>query len=193
MKSMRKPANIFSPLLLGLGAIIVGVAEPQHALASDRSASAMTHATAHIHPTSVGEVTGKVRFEQNDEGAVTVSVDVEGLDPDSKHGFHIHEYGDCSHDEAESAGGHFNPDNHAHGLPDESAQRHAGDLGNLSADDQGRGQLEITVDTLTIAGSDNSVLGRSVIIHAEPDDGGQPTGNAGGRIGCGVIGIVAAE
>jgi Cu-Zn family superoxide dismutase len=87
-----------------------------------------------------------------------------------------------------SAGGHYNPENHPHALPD-SSNRHAGDLGNLQADDQGKAHYEITVDNISVAGTKNPIIGRGVIVHAKPDDGGQPVGNAGGRIACGVIGV----
>lgn len=120
-----------------------------------------------------------------------MSADIRGLDPESQHGFHIHEYGDCSHNKAESAGGHYNPENHPHGLPSQDQPHHVGDFGNLTADNQGRAQLVKTVDKLTLSGHHNPILGRSVIVHADVDDGSQPSGNAGSRIGCGVIGIAA--
>jgi superoxide dismutase, Cu-Zn family len=67
---------------------------------------------------------------------------------------------------------------------------HAGDLGNIDADDKGHAHVERSVAGLTIAGDRNPILGRAVIIHASEDDfTTQPTGNAGDRIGCGVIGI----
>ena len=87
-----------------------------------------------------------------------------------------------------SAGGHYNPEKHEHGLPDK-AQRHAGDLGNLEADASGKAHLELTVNNITISGNKNPILGRGVIVHAKFDYGGQPVGNAGGRIACGVIGV----
>jgi len=87
-----------------------------------------------------------------------------------------------------SAGGHYNPEGHQHGLPD-SENRHAGDLGNVQADDQGKAHYEITVKGISISGEHNPIIGRGVIVHAKLDDGGQPVGNAGGRIACGVIGF----
>jgi Cu-Zn family superoxide dismutase len=113
---------------------------------------------------------------------------VEGLNPGQKHAFHIHQFGDCSSPDAMSAGGHYNPEGHEHGLPDKE-QRHAGDLGNLQADDSGKAHHEITVKNVTIAGTKNPIIGRGVIVHAKPDDGRQPVGNAGARIACGVIGV----
>jgi Cu-Zn family superoxide dismutase len=120
---------------------------------------------------------------------VKVAAKIEGLTPGQKHAFHIHQNGDCSAPDAMSAGGHYNPEGHPHGLP-ESDQRHAGDLGNIQADNDGKAQYEITVRNITIAGAKNPIIGRGVIVHAKLDDGSQPVGNAGGRIACGVIGAV---
>jgi Cu-Zn family superoxide dismutase len=86
-----------------------------------------------------------------------------------------------------SAGGHFNPDKHIHGGPTTSPV-HAGDLGNLQADADGKAKMDLTVDDITLGGEKNDVIGKAVIIHAKEDDfKTQPTGNAGGRIGGGVI------
>jgi Cu-Zn family superoxide dismutase len=85
-----------------------------------------------------------------------------------------------------AAKGHYNPEKHQHGLPDK-AERHAGDLGNIEADNSGMAHLELTVDNITINGAKNPILGHAMIVHANADDGSQPTGNAGGRIGCGII------
>src|SRR5207247_6522143 len=93
--------------------------------------------------------------------------------------------------DATSAGGHYNPEGHQHGLP-ESADRHAGDLGNVEADKDGKAHYEITLNNVTILGAKNPILGRGVIVHAKVDDGGQPVGNAGARIACGVIGVANA-
>ena len=87
-----------------------------------------------------------------------------------------------------SAGGHYNPEGHQHGLPD-NANRHAGDFGNVAADDQGKVHFELTADNISISGQKNPIIGHAVIVHAKPDDGSQPVGNAGARIACGVIGI----
>jgi Cu-Zn family superoxide dismutase len=90
-----------------------------------------------------------------------------------------------------SAGGHFNPDKHQHGKPGDPAS-HPGDMGNLKADDKGHAHLEITLAQASVSGK-NAVLGRGVIVHAKPDDFSQPTGNAGGRIGIGVIGVAQVK
>jgi Cu-Zn family superoxide dismutase len=133
---------------------------------------------------------GKVTFNQTADGVVVVA-DVMGLTP-GKHGFHIHEYGDCSDPKGLSAGGHYNPEGEMHGLPG-AMHHHPGDMGNLEADDSGNAHLEITLTGITIAGDKDPILGRSIIVHAKEDDGSQPVGNAGARIGCGVIGVAKAK
>jgi Cu-Zn family superoxide dismutase len=112
--------------------------------------------------------------------------DLSGLTPGQQHAMHVHERGDCSAPDAMSAGGHYNPKSHPHALPP-SAPRHAGDLGNVTSDASGNAHYEITVSNLSVDGALDPVKDLAVIVHAQPDDGGQPTGNAGGRIGCGVI------
>ncbi|MEW6279664.1 MAG: superoxide dismutase family protein [Candidatus Eremiobacterota bacterium] len=145
-------------------------------------------AVAVVHPTAGNRAEGTVWFVQVDD-RVKVTADIQGLAPNGTHGFHIHEWGDCSKPDATSAGSHYNPEGHAHAGPDTEA-RHAGDLGNLHADENGRAHLELTLDNVSIHGGKNPILGRSVIIHAGADDlKSQPTGNAGDRIGCGVIGL----
>lgn len=120
------------------------------------------------------------------EGGVHVLLRLEGVDP-GEHGTHVHEKGDCSAADGASAGGHFNPQTHDHGLPG-AAKRHLGDLGNIVIAKDGTGSLDITAPGANLKDGDpQSFVGRSIIVHAKKDDGGQPTGNAGGRIGCGVI------
>ena len=149
---------------------------------------ATTSAIAVLHPTAGHTVTGVVRFTQTGTG-VRVVADVAGLAPGMAHGFHIHEFGDCSSPDATSAGGHFNPAGHPHGGPT-AAMRHAGDLGNLTADANGRAHLDILMGGLRINGTADAILGRAVIVHDKPDDlVSQPVGNAGPRAACGVIGI----
>lgn len=121
------------------------------------------------------------------EGGVKVLVNVTGAKP-GKLATHIHEKGDCSAPDAKSAGEHFNPEKKPHGMPD-SAAHHIGDLGNMEVKADGTGTLEITAKGASLKeGDPNSFLGRALIVHEKVDDGGQPSGNAGGRIGCAVIG-----
>lgn len=148
-------------------------------------------AVAVMHPTRNNRTHGVVHFIQ-DGDVVHMTADISGLTPNSRHGFHIHEYGDCSAADGTSAGGHYNPEGHDHALPN-GMPRHAGDLGNLQADGNGNATLELTLDNISLIKGDNPILGRGLIIHAKPDDGGQPTGNAGARIACGVIGVDKAE
>jgi superoxide dismutase, Cu-Zn family len=120
------------------------------------------------------------------EGGVKVVLTLEGVEP-GDHGTHVHEKGDCSSPDGESAGGHFNPGGHNHGLPS-ADKRHLGDLGNITIGKDGKGTLEFTAPGANLKPTDPaSFVGRAIIVHAKKDDGGQPTGNAGGRIGCGVI------
>ena len=145
-----------------------------------------TKAIAVLHPTKGSNVEGTVTFTKSGNG-VKIVADVSGLSP-GKHGFHIHEFGDCSSPDGKSAGGHFNPSNNPHAGHD-AAQRHEGDMGNIEADSAGKAHLELTDNMMTMSG-ENSILGRGVIVHEKADDlKSQPTGDAGGRLACGVIGI----
>src|SRR4030095_3344404 len=150
------------------------------------SAQEPTKAIALLHPTSGNTVAGSVTFiKSGDE--IKVVADITGLTP-GKHGFHIHEFGDCSSSDGNSAGGHFNPTHKAHGAPDAS-DRHAGDLGNVEADASGNAHLEWSDKVMKLSGAD-SIVGHAVIVHEKADDlKTQPTGNAGGRLACGVIGV----
>lgn len=164
----------------------VSAADHGHA---DQWASVKT-AVAVLAPTANNTTRGEIRFTQEGD-SVKVWGQVEGLTPNQKHAIHIHQFGDCTAADGTSAGGHYNPENHPHALP-EKEHRHAGDLGNLQADAQGKAKLEITVKNISVAGMKNAIVGRAVIVHAKPDDGGQPVGNAGARIACGVIGVASA-
>jgi superoxide dismutase, Cu-Zn family len=120
------------------------------------------------------------------EGGVHVVLTVEGIDA-GDHGAHVHEKGDCSSPDGKSAGGHFNPHSKDHGLPGTDA-RHLGDLGNITIGKDGKGSLNITAPGANLKDNDpQSFVGRAIIVHAKKDDGGQPVGNAGDRLGCGVI------
>jgi len=145
-------------------------------------------AVAPLAPTKGNDVVGTVTFTKV-EGGVRVVAELTGLKP-GEHGFHIHEKGDCSAPDGTSAGGHFNPGKHPHAGPD-AAERHAGDLGNITANATGQAHYERVDKELKLTG-DDSIIGRSVIVHEKVDDlKTQPTGNAGARVACGVI--VAAK
>ena len=134
-----------------------------------------------------GKVKGHVLFIQN-KTSVTVQVHLDGLRP-GKQGFHIHEYGDIR--DCKSAGGHYNPHRTKHGGR-HAKERHAGDLGNVTADGRGRVRIKFYDKGFKVS----EVVGRSLIVHAMRDDlglGGNPeskkTGNAGRRVACAVIGL----
>jgi Cu-Zn family superoxide dismutase len=143
-------------------------------------------ATAQLQPTKGSKVIGEATFEEVD-GKVHVVVYVQGLKPGQEHGLHIHEVGDCSSGDGMSTKGHFNPFGkpHAHAG---TSERHAGDLPSLKAEKNGRAKVDVKLDVITVAPGAASVVGRGLIVHADPDDyRTQPTGNAGARIACGVI------
>jgi Cu-Zn family superoxide dismutase len=143
-------------------------------------------AMAELQPTSGSTARGTVTLVQRGD-MVVVQADVAGLAPDSEHGFHIHENGDCSAADASSAGGHFDPSASPHGGP-EGEVRHGGDLGNLKADENGRARGSVKVEGISIDDGPDRVVGRAIVIHASPDDlQSQPAGNSGARIACGVI------
>lgn len=146
--------------------------------------------TVAVHGTSPeSTVAGSVTLTET-AGGLAVSVEVSNVPP-GKHGLHIHQYGNCA-DGGKAAGGHYNPHGVKHGfLPKDGFEgAHAGDLGNIEVGPDGAGKLELTLPGLRLSGGEHSVGGRSVILHEQVDDFGQPLGNAGGRIGCGVIRIV---
>jgi superoxide dismutase, Cu-Zn family len=151
--------------------------------------SKVTMAVAVVYGLGENEnkVKGKVTFTQKEDG-VEVVAELTGLSP-GEHGFHVHEFGDCSMADGKCAGGHFNPTKQPHAGPDD-AKRHVGDLGNIKANEDGKATYK-RVDKMIALNGANSVIGRSVIVHAKPDDfkTQDPPGNAGARIGCGTIGI----
>jgi Cu-Zn family superoxide dismutase len=149
-----------------------------------------TKAVAVMNPLGSSGVSGTVTFTKAEQG-VKVEAKLAGL-KEGDHGFHVHEFGDCSAPDGASAGGHFNPGAEPHAGPHD-AQRHTGDMGNVKAAADGTATLSY-VDPRASLDGPNSVLGRGVIVHANPDDfKTQPTGNAGGRVACGVIGVVKAQ
>jgi Cu-Zn family superoxide dismutase len=131
-------------------------------------------------------VTGNMRFTER-SGVVRLHGSVKGLAPDSEHGFHIHEKGDCSAADASSAGGHFNPGGSAHGKHSD-AVHHAGDLPSLKADAKGEAHIDVVLTGVTLGEGTTSIKGRSLVVHGKADDfTTQPSGNSGPRVACGVI------
>lgn len=152
-----------------------------------QSPDEMARATAQLQPTKGSKTVGEATFEDMGNGQVHVVVIVHKLKPNGEHGFHIHEVGDCSSGDGMSAGGHFNPLGKPHGGP-MSAEHHAGDLPALKADAHGTAKLDATVSGITVSPGPTSIVGRGLIVHADPDDyQTQPTGNSGARLACGVI------
>ena len=159
---------------------------PPAMMSSD--AHANTSAVAELAATQGNAVKGNVTFSLVD-GKVHVKGQVSGLKPNSEHGFHIHEKGDCSAPDGASAGGHFNPSKEDHGNV-ATSPHHGGDIPNLKADAQGNAVVDADVSTnVNIGkGDDFDIIGRGLIVHADADDyKTQPTGNAGARLACAVI------
>ncbi len=182
-------------LLFVFSIVTFGIAQPAFNAHADGhghhhskpKAIGISHGIAVIEPTQGNQISGIFYFSETTEG-VSVRVDLQGLKPNQNHGVHVHQFGDRSAANGSSAGGHYNPEGHPHGLPP-SEKRHAGSFGNLKADKNGRVQLSFIDTTISLQSGKNPILGRAVVVHANPDDGSQPSGNAGPRIGVGVIGI----
>jgi len=186
--SKKTPNLLLIALMLCIFAFIGCTAQDsgqEGAATSEKSGTqAITKATAVLNPTAGNSVQGTVTFTQEENG-VRIVANLQGL-AEGDHGFHIHENGDCSAADGTSAGGHFNPEGVDHAGP-QAATRHIGDLGNITAGADGTATLDF-IDTIVSLNGPNSIVGRGVIVHANPDDlTSQPTGNAGGRLACGVI------
>jgi Cu-Zn family superoxide dismutase len=191
MKIAARSLLVLAPLLV-LAAC--GASEPPPAPAPPASAAGTPTAKRIEVPLAAksgSKLSGQATFTDV-AGGVSVVIQVAGAPP-GKVATHVHENGDCSAPDAASAGGHFNPGAKPHGLPP-GPERHLGDLGNIDVGPDGTGTLQIVVMGATLEpGVANSYLGHPIIVHEKQDDGGQPVGNAGGRIGCGVIGRVIGK
>lgn len=146
-------------------------------------------AVATIEGKSGSSVTGTVTFTQTGENKVNMVLYIDNAPP-GVHAVHLHQKGDCTAPDASSAGGHWNPTNQPHGNRETEGPHHKGDLPNFEVGPDGRGRIEREVEGWTISGTDttHSIVNRAVVIHAKADDyKTQPSGDAGGRIGCGVI------
>jgi Cu-Zn family superoxide dismutase len=175
---MEMPMKLTSTLMLG-SVVLSGCAS---------LSPPAQNAVAELKPTQGNTVSGTATFvERGDK--MLVEVRLKGLAP-GLHGFHVHEKGDCSAPDASSAGAHFNPTAKAHGNP-LSGEHHAGDLGNVTADAQGNAvfAIELPVRDFSLANNaPDSIVGRSLIVHADLDDlKTQPAGNSGKRVACAVI------
>jgi superoxide dismutase, Cu-Zn family len=178
-------ASLIVLSLLWFGGIVAQAQTPAE------KPSAPLKAIATLHPTAGSNVKGTVTFTEEADG-VHVYAEIEGLSP-GNHGFHVHQFGDCSAADGSSAGPHFNPSNKPHAGPD-AAERHVGDMGNVEADASGRAKLDYLDHQISLVDDQQSVIGRSVVVHAKADDlKSQPAGDSGARIACGVIGIAKAH
>jgi superoxide dismutase, Cu-Zn family len=143
-------------------------------------------ARAELKPTAGSTTSGTVEFKQSG-GKVLVSGEVRGLKPGQEHGFHVHEKGDCSSPDGNSAGGHFNPTAQPHGAHG-AGMHHTGDLPSLKADAVGTVRFNFESASIAVGSGVIDIVGKGLIVHANPDDfKTQPTGNAGARLACAVI------
>ena len=183
MKSF--PISVIALIFLSLTAI---TAQGQ---APEEESSIPLKAVAVLHPTEGNKVSGIITFTEVADG-VQVHAEVTGLTP-GKHGFHVHEFGDCTTADASSAGAHFNPTKQPHAAPDATA-RHVGDMGNIEADTSGTAKLDYLDHNMSLANDERSIIGRSVVVHAKADDlKSQPAGDSGARIACGAIGRAKSQ
>ena len=184
MKTVTALFASFGILALLSGCSTSGERAKPSPLATSPVLTAPLAAMAVLTPASGSKVQGVVNFFQ-EFGQLRVEANFTGLTP-GEHGFHIHEHGDCSAPDASSAGGHFNPAGMVHGGP-MVANRHVGDFGNLKADGSGRARYSRVISNLKLKG-DASIIGKAIIVHERADDlKTQPSGDAGGRVACGVI------
>lgn len=162
-----------------------GTAMAQHDAAKDKAASISKAVAILIHTKKGQNVEGRATFSSNN-GTMHVHAEISGLTP-GDHGFHIHEFGVWSED-GMASGGHFNPTMQKHAGTD-TPKRHIGDLGNITANASGNATLDLDDPSLTFHGP-TSIIGRGLVVHEKADDlKTQPTGDAGGRLAVGVIGV----
>lgn len=148
-------------------------------------------AMANLDSISGSTAKGVVHFQNAGDDGVEVVADLTGVPP-GVHGFHIHDKGACGNNGAD-AGGHFNPGGMVHGAPD-AVSHHAGDFGNVTADEKGEVHARFNTHSITIDGGTNGVVGHAVVLHGNPDDlVSQPAGNAGPRIACGVATLMTGK
>ena len=185
-----RPALVALVLALAACADAPDPAAPPASTAQPPTPSGTDRAVARVAEVDGSGVSGTVEFVDLGD-AVEVRYNLSGLAA-GPHGFHVHQTGDCGPDStgtpAGAAGGHFNPLASVHGSPDTTAaRRHAGDLGNVEADAAGQA-IGARVDSVLAFSGPTAVLGKAVVVHAGRDDlTSQPSGDAGARVGCGVV------
>jgi Cu-Zn family superoxide dismutase len=181
---------VFISLLLFFASCNTGTKDNAAQDATEETEEGNDHkatAKATMEATSGSKVTGEANFSQ-DGNNVRFELTVQNLTP-GEHAVHLHEKGDCSAEDASSAGGHWNPTMKPHGKRDGGGSFHKGDIGNMNVGSDGKGTMNLSVEGWSIGGADSTnIVGKSVIIHEKADDfTSQPAGNAGARISCGVI------
>jgi Cu-Zn family superoxide dismutase len=183
------PIRSLTVLSIALGLAACASAPPPKP-APPKPQHRIQHAMANMAPASASLVSGRLLIDAID-GGVRIHGELGGLGRNGVHAIHVHERGDCSAADASTAGGHFNPDGVAHGRAG-MPPHHLGDMDNLHANPQGVAKVDLHLHDVTLgSGAANDILGRAIIVHANPDDyTSQPTGNAGARVACGVIDIV---
>lgn len=151
--------------------------------------STARQAVANLSSASGSLVSGKITLMPMG-GGVHMTGMVGGLAPNSVHGFHVHEKGDCSAADASSAGGHFAPASNPHGKRG-SGPHHAGDMDNITANAEGVASINKHLDDVTLGGgAANDIAKRAIVVHANADDyTSQPSGDAGARVACGLINV----
>jgi Cu-Zn family superoxide dismutase len=182
--------NMLGLMMVGTALVLSGCS-PNNYLSNKKSEKPKATAIANVQPTQGNTASGNVWFEATANHQLKVHAVIKNLPPDSEHGFHVHEKGDCSSPDATSAGGHFNPLGVPHGAPSET--HHGGDMPILKANASGVADAEFVLDAVTIDQGVSSLVGRAVIVHAATDDyKTQPTGNSGARLACGVVELSSA-
>lgn len=171
---------------IALGAVALAAGCAGGAATNAPSSTPVAQAIAALEALGGSGVSGAATFTV-ENGAVVLELALAGAAP-GEHAVHLHEFGDCSAADGSSAGAHWNPTTAAHGRWGAGAF-HLGDIGNVVVGAGGRGTLRLVSEHWALrTGAANDVLGKSVIVHAKVDDfTTQPTGNAGGRIACGVV------
>jgi Cu-Zn family superoxide dismutase len=180
-------------VLWGMSLVVVsGLVSVACAEAKTKAVAKSNMAEAKIEPKSGSTATGEATFEQKG-GKVTLNLSLEKTSPGT-HAVHIHDKGDCSSPDGKSAGEHWNPTSEPHGKWGVDGF-HLGDIGNVQVGPDGKGTLTLTTDKWNIGGGGpNDVVGHAIIVHGGVDDfKSQPAGNAGPRVGCGVIEAAAGK
>lgn len=163
-------------------------AEVTEEVKAEPVAEASKEITVTMASKSGSQVQGTVVFRE-ENGIVKMTAEFEGLAP-GEHAIHLHEEADCSADDGTSTGGHWNPTFAKHGKWGDTEGYHLGDIGNFTADENGKGSISFETDLWCIGCGDQKkdILGKAVIVHQGTDDfTSQPSGAAGARVSCGGV------